>query len=67
VTVGGKIEGLMVPRELKEAWCCLKGWYSTVEDRSPKASHDTLVRQTEEKIVLYARVPPAGEMLPINV
>jgi hypothetical protein len=47
-TIGDKIEGLMAARELKEAWCCLKGWYSTVEDRAPKASHDMLVRQTEE-------------------
>jgi hypothetical protein len=38
-----------------------------VEDRAPKASHDTLMRQTEERIVMYASVPPAGEMLPINV
>jgi hypothetical protein len=38
-----------------------------VEDRAPKASHDTLTRQTEERITLYARVPPAGEMLSINV
>jgi hypothetical protein len=66
-TVRDKIEGLMVARELKEAWRCLMGWYSMVEDHAPKASHDTLVRQTEERIALYTCVPPAGEMLPINV
>jgi hypothetical protein len=38
-----------------------------VEDHAPKASHDMLVHQTEEKIALYASVPPAWEMLPINV
>ncbi len=38
-----------------------------VEDCAPKASHDTLVRQTEVRIALYASVPLAGEMLPINV
>jgi hypothetical protein len=57
----------MVAGELKEAWHCLKGWYSTVEDRAPKVSHNTLVHQTEERIALYARVPSAGEMLPIIV
>ncbi len=57
----------MVAGELKEAWRCLKRWYSTVEDRAPKASHNTLMCQTEERIALYASVPPAGEMLPINV
>jgi hypothetical protein len=57
----------MAAGELKEAWCCLKGWYSTVEDCAPKASHDTLVIQTEERIALYARAPFSGEMLPINV
>jgi hypothetical protein len=44
VTVGDKIEGLMAAGEFKEAWQCLKGWYSTVEDLAPKASHYTLVR-----------------------
>jgi hypothetical protein len=56
--VGDNIKGLMVARELKEAWRCLKGWYNTVEDCAPKASHDMLVRQTNERIVLYASVPP---------
>jgi hypothetical protein len=38
-----------------------------VEDCAPKASHNMLVHQTEERIALYAIVSPAGEMLPINV
>ena len=67
MTVRDKIEGLMAAGELKETWRCLKGWYSTVEDCAPKASHNTFVRQTEERIALYASVPPTGEMLPINV
>jgi hypothetical protein len=29
--IGDKIEGLLSAGELKEAWQCLKGWYSTVE------------------------------------
>ncbi len=38
-----------------------------MEDRAPKACHKTLARQTEERKTLYARVPPPGERLPINV
>jgi hypothetical protein len=67
VDVGDKIETLMAAREVKEAWRCLKGWYATVEDRAPKASHDTLVQQTEERTALYSCVPPPGGPLPINV
>jgi hypothetical protein len=65
--VRDKIKMLMAAREVKEAWRCLKVWYATVEDRAPKASHDTLVQQTEERIALYSRVPPPGGPLPINV
>jgi hypothetical protein len=38
-----------------------------VDDRAPKACHETLARQTEERKTLHARVPPPGEQLPINV
>ncbi len=65
--VGDKIEGLLAAGEVKEAWRCLKGWYTAVEDRAPKACHKTLARQTKERKTLYARVPPPGERLPINV
>ncbi len=65
--VGDIIKGLMAAGQLKEGWCYLKGWYSTAEDCAPKASHDTLVSQTEERIALYASVPPIEEMPPINV
>ncbi len=58
---------LMAAGEVKEAWRCLKGWYAMVEDRAPKASHNTLVQQTEERIALYSRVPPPRGPLPINV
>jgi hypothetical protein len=63
-TVRDKIEGLMAAGELKETWRCLKGWYSTVEDCAPKASHNTLVRQTEKRIALYASVTPPGRCCP---
>jgi hypothetical protein len=67
VDVGDKIKTQMAAGEVKEAWHCIKGWYATVEDHAPKASHDMLVQQTEERIALYSRVPPPGGPLPINV
>ncbi len=66
-TVGDKIKGLLAVGEVKEAWRCLKGWYTAVKDRAPKACHKTLAQQTEDRKTLYARVPPPGERLPINV
>ncbi len=65
--VGDKIEGLLSAGELKEVWRCLKGWYSTVEDRAPKACHEMLVRQTEERIALNSKVHPPGWNIHINV
>ncbi len=65
--IGDKIEGLLSAGELKEAWRCLKGWYSTVEDSAPKACHETLVHQTEERIALYTKVCPPGGNISINL
>jgi hypothetical protein len=67
VDVGDKIKMLMAAGEVKEAWNCLKGWYATVEDHAPKANHDMLVQQTEERIALYSHAPHPGGPLPINV
>ncbi len=38
-----------------------------MEDRAPKACHETLVRQTEERIALYMKVCSPGWNIPINV
>ncbi len=38
-----------------------------MEDRAPKACHEMLVRQTEERIALYSNVRPPGWNIPINV
>jgi hypothetical protein len=51
---------------VKEAWRALKGWYRLAEDRPPPASPKTMVRQTAERVELYARAPPMGEALPFN-
>ncbi len=60
------IEGHLGAGNLKEAWCTLKGWYRLAEDRPPPACHDTMVKQTAERVELYARVPPMGPPLPYN-
>ena len=64
---GDKIEGLLAAKEVKEAWRCLEGWYAMVEDRALKSCCKMLACQMEERKSLYARVPPPGEQLPINV
>ncbi len=51
---------------VKEAWRALKRWYRLAEDRPPPASPETMVRQTAERVELYARAPPMGEALPFN-
>ncbi len=35
-------------------------------DRPPPACHDTMVKQTAERVELYARAPPLGPPLPYN-
>jgi hypothetical protein len=51
---------------LKEAWRTLKEWYRLAEDQPPPACLETMVKQTAERVVLYARFPPMGAALPFN-
>ena len=51
---------------VKEAWQALKGWYRLAENQPPPASPKTMVRQTANRVELYARAPPMGEALPFN-
>ena len=51
---------------VKEAWRALKGWYRSAEDRPPPACPETMVRQTAERVELYARAPPMGCALPFR-
>jgi hypothetical protein len=60
------VESHLSTSAMKEAWRALKGWYRSVEDRPPPACPETMVRQTAEKVELYARAPPMGEALPFN-
>jgi hypothetical protein len=52
---------------LEEAWRELKGWYRIAEDKAPKPCYESLQKQTQERIDLYARVAPPGQSIPINV
>ena len=61
------IEASMAAGEMQEAWQQLKGWYQAAEDRAPMPWHATLAAQTEEREQLYAKVPPPGGPIPINV
>ena len=52
---------------MAEAWICLKGWYAAAGDRPPKPCHETMAKQTAERVELYERVPLPGEPICINV
>ena len=60
------IEGHLGAGNVKEAWRTLKGWYRSAEDRPPPACHDTMVKQTAERVDLYTKAPPLGPPLPYN-
>ena len=45
----------------------MKGWYRVTEDRAPKPCHESMEKQTKEREELYAKVPPPGDPIPINV
>ena len=42
-------------------------WYAAAGDRPPKPCHETMVKQTDDRVELYERVPPPGEPIRINV
>ena len=65
--VKASIMGHLEGGELAEAWKCLKAWYAASGDRPPKPCHETMDKQTVERVELYERVPLTGEPIPINV
>jgi hypothetical protein len=66
-TATENIEMHLAGGETKEAWRCLKGWYQAASERAPAASHVSLAVQTGKCVVLYGKVPPPGENVPIHV
>ncbi len=54
------VEGCLAAGEYIEAWRHPKGWYCLAEDRAPKPCPETMAKQTQEKIDLYAACTPTG-------
>jgi hypothetical protein len=64
-TTASNVEGCLVVGEYIEAWRHLKGWYCSAEDRAPKPCPETMAKQTQESIDLYAACTLTGLPLPI--
>ncbi len=60
------VESHLSTSAVKEAWRALKGWYRSVEDQSPPACPEMMVKQTAKRVELYVKVPPMGVPLPFN-
>ena len=65
--VAAEVEGHIDAGQIKEAWHAIKGWYRKVEGRAPRPSLQSMENQTAGREELYARTPPTGAPLPINV
>jgi hypothetical protein len=59
------VKGCLAVGEYMEMWCHLKGWYCSAEDQAPKPCPETLAKQAQETIDLYAACCPPGYSLPI--
>ena len=58
------MEGLVKadPPLIQEAWYHIKGWYKAAVDRAPPPARVTLKQIPAERVALYSRVPPPGEI-----
>ena len=65
--VGEAIEHELTRGDVQEAFRYLKGLYRTATETTTRPCPQTMVRQTTERIALYARRDSPGEPLPINV
>jgi hypothetical protein len=66
-TTASNVEGCLAAGEYIEAWRHLKGWYRSAEERAPTPCPETLAKQTQERIDLYAAHQTPGVMLPLHV
>jgi hypothetical protein len=64
-TTASNVEGCLAAGEYIEAWHHLKGWYCSAEDQAPKPCPESMAKQTQERIDLYAARTPTGLPLPI--
>ena len=62
-----KTVGLLEAGDLAEAWSSWKGWYTAAADWPPKPCHETMEKQTAERVDLYEKLPPLGDPILINV
>ena len=53
--------------DLKEAWRVVQGYTRVAKDKGPTPCFESMVKQTCERRELYAKVPPPGDPIPINV
>jgi hypothetical protein len=65
--VGTMIESELMGGNVQEAFCHLKGWYWATSKMQAKPCHQTLERQTSERVDLYAQRDLPGNPLPINI
>ncbi len=66
VNAASTVESHLSNGAMKEAWCALKGWYRSAEDQPPPACPETMVKQMDKCMELYARAPPMEVALPHN-
>ncbi len=64
--MASEIKGYLAADKPKEVWQCLKGWYRSTTNWSPKPCYLMMEHLTAERMELYARDPPLGGAFPIN-
>ena len=52
--------------KVQEAFCHLKGWYRNASETQAKPCHQTMERQTSERVELYAEWAAYGKEFPEN-
>ncbi len=65
LSTASNVKGCLAAGEYIEVWRHLKGWYRSGEDRAPKPCPETMAKQTQERVDLYAARTPRGLPLPI--
>ena len=64
--VGEKIVAELESGNVKAAFCHLKGWYRAASETQAAPYPQTMERQTDERVALYARRVACGESFPTN-
>ena len=64
--VGEKIVAELGEGNVQEAFRHLKGWYRKAAETQAKPCHQTMERQTDERVELYAERAAYGDEFPAN-